>query len=161
VGHCRLALDYLKSLKPNGVKKGQYFREQLSGDETIYHTLNFVEAQQNLLNEIGERKYLRTLKQESSKKAAFLIDPPKLPQKPGISPEAIKEIRQRVRERNAIILGIEDRGPSTISELSKLMGMEKSKLLQHLTAMRQLGQVTIINERDNQPVYELTINMPQ
>jgi len=53
VGHCRLALDYLKSLNGAEVEKGQYFNEQLTGEETLYHTLSFVDAQQNLVKELG------------------------------------------------------------------------------------------------------------
>jgi len=66
VGHCRLALDYLKDLKANGVKKGCHFREQLTGEETLYHTLSFVNGQQHLINTIGENKYLEDLKKVNS-----------------------------------------------------------------------------------------------
>jgi len=62
VSHCTYALNYLKSLKPNGVKKGCYFEEQLTGEETLYHTLQFVNAQQRLAKAFGEKKYLETLK---------------------------------------------------------------------------------------------------
>ena len=62
VGHCRLALDYFKSLELNGEKKGFYFGEQLSGEETLYHTLQFTNGQQSLVNELGQKKYLRKLK---------------------------------------------------------------------------------------------------
>ena len=66
VGHCRLALDYLKSLRPNGVKKGCHFRGQLTGEESLYHALNFVNAQQNLANTVGGKKYLKDLKKANS-----------------------------------------------------------------------------------------------
>ena len=66
VGHCRLALDYLKSLKTNGIKKGCYFREQLTGEETLYHLLQFVDAEQNLAKTLGEKKYLEELKNTNS-----------------------------------------------------------------------------------------------
>jgi len=62
VGHCAYALNYLKSLKANGVKKGCYFEEQLTGEETLYHALNFVDAHQYLINAIGEKKYLEDLR---------------------------------------------------------------------------------------------------
>ncbi|HKZ93934.1 MAG TPA: hypothetical protein VJ249_05055 [Candidatus Bathyarchaeia archaeon] len=62
VGHCRLALDYFKRLEPNGVKKGCYFNEQVTGEETLYHLLEFVNAQQRLANEIGEHQYMEELK---------------------------------------------------------------------------------------------------
>jgi len=62
VGHCMYALAYLKSLKPNGIRKGCYFKDQLTGEETLYHTLEFVNAQQHLANASGENKYLEELK---------------------------------------------------------------------------------------------------
>lgn len=159
VGHCRLALDYLKNLKPNGVTKGKYFKEQLMGDETIYHTLDFVNAHQSLAEKVGEKKYLKNLEQTSVQRPAFISEPPALPKTAAVSPEKLKEIRQRVRDRNAIILVIEDRGPLTVSEISEILKIEKAKILQHLTALRQFGQVTIVSERNNQPVYELTLNI--
>ena len=66
VGHCTYALNYLKSLRPNGIKKGCYFREQLTGEETLYHALEFVNAHQNLMKTSGEREYLENLKKSNS-----------------------------------------------------------------------------------------------
>jgi hypothetical protein len=66
VGHCAYALSYLRSLKSNGIKKGCYFKEQLTGEETLYHTLQFVDAQQNLVKTYGEKKHLETLKKTNS-----------------------------------------------------------------------------------------------
>jgi len=68
VGHCRYALDYLRSLKPDGIlKKGCYFREQLSGEESLYHTLNFVNAQQTFIKETGEKAYIQNLQKTNAK----------------------------------------------------------------------------------------------
>ena len=66
VGHCRLALDYLKTLKTNGIKKGCYFKDQLTGEETLYHILQFVNGEQNLARALGEKKYLEELKDTNS-----------------------------------------------------------------------------------------------
>ncbi len=131
------------------------------GDETIYHTLDFVNAQQSLAEKVGEEKYIKTLEHTSAQRPEFISNPPVLPQTTAVSPEKVKEIRQRVRDRNAIILVIEDRGPVTVSEISEILKIEKSKILHHLTALRQFGQVTVVSERDNQPVYELTINLEE
>jgi len=65
VGHCRLALDYLRSL--NDAEKGQYFNEQLTGEETLYHSLSFVNAQQQLVEKLGEERYLEELKERVQK----------------------------------------------------------------------------------------------
>jgi len=62
VTHCEYALKYLRELEPNGIKKGHYFKEQLTGEETIYHTLMFVNAHQQLAKSLGEKKYLESLK---------------------------------------------------------------------------------------------------
>jgi hypothetical protein len=67
VGHCSYAVSYLKSLKPNGIKKGCYFRDQLTGEESLYHTLQFVNANQHLAKAAGEKEYLENLKKANSK----------------------------------------------------------------------------------------------
>jgi len=67
VTHCAYALDHLRSLKPNGLKKGCYFDEQLSGEESLYHTLNFVNGQQVAVNQEGEQQYLERLKKLNGK----------------------------------------------------------------------------------------------
>lgn len=67
LSHCMYALNYLKSLKPNGVKKGCYFNGQLTGEETLYHTLSFVNAHQQLANSLGEDKYMEDLKKENAR----------------------------------------------------------------------------------------------
>jgi DNA-binding transcriptional ArsR family regulator len=153
-----LALDYLKSINPEA-RKGCYFEEQLSGEETLYHTLDFVNAQQHLVNTLGEREYLTTLEEASARarKARLFTEMKNLVQvltKPSISLEKAKELLERAKARNLILVELINRGPSTIGELSKPTGMEKSKLLRHLTAMRQDGKITVVSERDNQPVYD-------
>ena len=67
VGHCRYALDYLRSAKLAGLRKGCYFREQLLGEESLYHTLNFVNAQQHFIREKGEKAYLENLQKTNAK----------------------------------------------------------------------------------------------
>jgi hypothetical protein len=67
VSHCAYALDYLKKLKPNGLKKGCFFAQQLTGEENLYQTLNFVNGQQYLIKETNEKEYLEGLKKANSK----------------------------------------------------------------------------------------------
>jgi len=67
VTHCAYALDYLKSLKPNGLKKGCYFEGQLTGEENLYQTMNFVNGQQQLARTVGEDEYLESLKKANSR----------------------------------------------------------------------------------------------
>jgi len=67
VSHCAYALDYLKNLKPNGLKKGCFFAKQLTGEENLYQTLNFVNGQQSLIKETNEKEYLEDLKKANSR----------------------------------------------------------------------------------------------
>jgi hypothetical protein len=67
VGHCAYALDYLKSMRPNGLKKGCYFEEQLKGEENLYQTMNFVNGQQQFLRTVGEKNYLESLKKANAR----------------------------------------------------------------------------------------------
>jgi len=67
VGHCAYALEYLRSLKPNGLKKGCYFQQQLTGEESLYHTLNFVNGQQQLARAAGEKAYMENLKKANGR----------------------------------------------------------------------------------------------
>ena len=76
-------------------------------------------------------------------------------EKPKVDPEKTKAMQERANERNLVVKEIKNRGPLTVEELSKTTGMEKSKLLQHLIAMRQFGKASIVGERDNQFVYDL------
>jgi len=158
VGHCRLALDFLKNVDPEGFKKGSYFTDQLSGEETLYHTLDFVNAQQNLVNTLGERKYLDSLERASKVKAQMFIDMKnlvKVLKEASVNPEKVKEILMRTRERNLILAELVNRGASTVRELSDCTGIEKPKLLRHLTALNQDGKVKVAGEQENQLLYNL------
>jgi len=66
VSHCAYALEYLKNLKPNGLKKGCFFKQQLQGEENLYQTLNFVNGQQLLAKGKSEREYLASLKKANA-----------------------------------------------------------------------------------------------
>jgi hypothetical protein len=67
VGHCAYALDYLRNLKLNGLKRGCYFDQQLTGDESVYHILNFVNGQQKVIRGSGQNTYLENLKKANSR----------------------------------------------------------------------------------------------
>jgi hypothetical protein len=67
VTHCAYALGYLKNLKPNGLKKGCFFAQQLTGEENLYQTLSFVNGQMQFVRENGESDYLESLKKANAK----------------------------------------------------------------------------------------------
>jgi len=64
LGHCRLAIERIKE---STLDRGEYFKGQLTGEETLYHTLNFVNSQQQMINNIGEKRYVEELNQENTK----------------------------------------------------------------------------------------------
>lgn len=67
VSHCALALEYLKNMKPNGLKKGCVFEQQLNGEENLYQALNFVNGEQHVAQGRGERAYLESLKKANAR----------------------------------------------------------------------------------------------
>jgi predicted transcriptional regulator len=78
-----------------------------------------------------------------------------LAEKSRIDPARAKEIQEMSKERTLIIQEIKNRGASTVDDLAKVTGMDKTKLFKHLVAMRQFGKVSIVGQRDNQLVYNL------
>lgn len=72
-----------------------------------------------------------------------------------ISPEKAKEMQERNKERNLIVQAMKNHGSSTVEEISKVTGIEKSRVLRHLIALRAFGKVQIEGDRDNQIVYSL------
>jgi predicted ArsR family transcriptional regulator len=61
----------------------------------------------------------------------------------------------RTRERNQILAELINRGPSTVGDLSKSTGIEKPRVLRHLTALKQDGKAKVVGEQDNQLLYNL------
>ena len=70
-----------------------------------------------------------------------------------ISPEKAKEMQERNKERNLIVQAMKNQGSSTVEEISKVTGIETSRVLRHLIALRAFGKVQIEGDRDNQIVY--------
>jgi hypothetical protein len=60
------AVDHLRSLNISRELRGCIFKDQLSGEESLYHALNFVNAQQQLLNSMGQKRYIRELREENA-----------------------------------------------------------------------------------------------
>ncbi|MGB8781167.1 MAG: hypothetical protein WCD81_11045 [Candidatus Bathyarchaeia archaeon] len=66
VTHCMYAVEYLRNMKMKSSEKGCLFKDQLNGEESLYHALNFVNAQQQLLNTHGEKRYIKELREENA-----------------------------------------------------------------------------------------------
>ena len=67
VSHCAYALDHLRTVQIIGMGKGCTFDQQLTGEESVYHTLNFVNGQQNIIKSTGEKTYIENLKKLNAK----------------------------------------------------------------------------------------------
>jgi predicted ArsR family transcriptional regulator len=78
-----------------------------------------------------------------------------LSEKTRMPPEKVKEMQERARERSLILREMKNHSSLTIDDLSKATGIEKSRLLKHMIAMRQFGKVLIVGEQDNQLLYGL------
>jgi hypothetical protein len=65
VGHCRAALDHIKN---SNLERGNYYTGQLTGEESLYHVLHFVNSQGNIIKRIGKEKYMKELRQENQRK---------------------------------------------------------------------------------------------
>jgi predicted ArsR family transcriptional regulator len=76
-----------------------------------------------------------------------------LSEKLKISPEKAKEIQERNKERNLIVQAMKNHASSTVEEISKVTGIEKSMVLRHLIALTAFGKVQIAEDRDSQIVY--------
>lgn len=81
-----------------------------------------------------------------------------MPEKPKISPEKTKEMQERNKERNLMVQEMKKHGNATVEGLSEATGIEKSKVLRHLIAMRAFGKVRIVGDKDNQILYSLPEN---
>jgi hypothetical protein len=54
-------------MKPNGLKKGCYFKEQLTGEENLYQIMTFVNGQQQFMRRAGVEEYLESLKKANAR----------------------------------------------------------------------------------------------
>jgi hypothetical protein len=52
---------------PNGIKKGCYFKEQLTGEESLYHILQFANANQQLVDNRGEKRHIEELRKANAR----------------------------------------------------------------------------------------------
>ncbi len=66
VGHSEDALSHSRSVKSDETIKGCFFKEQLSGEETIHRTLKFVNGEQNIAKTFGNGEYLERINKANS-----------------------------------------------------------------------------------------------
>jgi len=80
----------------------------------------------------------------------------KIRQKPTIDETKLKPIRDRNRERGLILKELRNRSPLTIEELSEATNLPKTRVLDHIIALRQLGRVATVGEKGDWFLYALS-----
>jgi len=78
-----------------------------------------------------------------------------LSEKPKVDPQKAKEMQEHAKERSLILQALKSKGALTVGELTRVTGLEKSKIVKHLVALRQFGKALIVGERDDEFVYGL------
>jgi len=73
-----------------------------------------------------------------------------------IEESKLRLIQEQNRERGLIKKEIKTRGSLTIPELSEATGMQTDKVLNHIIAMMQSGQVMVVGEKGDYFMYDLT-----
>jgi len=69
--------------------------------------------------------------------------------------QVVDSIMQDEIERHMIIGAIKERGPLTVEELSQLTGLQPTRIVQHVIALRRNGVIGEAGERDRQYLYKL------
>lgn len=66
-----------------------------------------------------------------------------------------KNLKDTQNERRTVSTELRKSGPMTIMELERATGLRAKRILRHLIAMRKVGEVTEIGEKDGGYVYVL------
>jgi len=70
--------------------------------------------------------------------------------------QAVNSIMQVETERNLILRALKEKGPLTAEELTQLTGLQPSRTVQNLIALRRDGKIGETGEKNNQYLYKLT-----
>jgi len=70
--------------------------------------------------------------------------------------QVVDSIMQEEIERHMMIGAIKERGPLTVEELSQLTGLQPSRIVQHIIALRRNGVIGEVGEKNRQYLYKLT-----
>lgn len=69
--------------------------------------------------------------------------------------QVVDAIIQDEVERHMITGAIKERGPITVEELAQLTGLEPSRIVQHIIALRKKGVIGEAGEKNEQYLYQL------
>jgi hypothetical protein len=67
----------------------------------------------------------------------------------------MKRVMKEELERWIIVKEIGKQGPLTIKEISKRTRLPEPLIVEHVLALRRLGRITTIGEKENEYVYDL------
>lgn len=69
--------------------------------------------------------------------------------------QVVDSIMQDEIERYMIIGAIKEKGPLTVEELLQLTGLQPSRIMQHIIALRRNGIINEAGEKNRQYLYQL------
>jgi len=69
--------------------------------------------------------------------------------------QVVDSIMQDEIERHMITGAIKEKGPLTVEELSQLTGLQPSRIMQHILALRRNGVINEAGEKNRQYLYKL------
>lgn len=69
--------------------------------------------------------------------------------------QVVDSIMQDEIERHMIIGAIKEKGPLTVEELLQLTGLQPSRIMQHIIALRRNGIINEAGEKNRQYLYQL------
>jgi len=69
--------------------------------------------------------------------------------------QVVDSIMRDEIERHMITGALKEMGPLTVEELSQLLGLQPSKIVQHIIALRRNGTINEAGEKNRQYLYQL------
>jgi DNA-binding transcriptional ArsR family regulator len=68
--------------------------------------------------------------------------------------QTVDSIMKDEVERHMIIGALKEKGPLTIEEIAQLTGLQQSKIVQHIIALRKNGLISEVGEKNRQYLYQ-------
>jgi len=68
--------------------------------------------------------------------------------------QTVDSIMKDEVERHMIIGALKEKGPLTIEEIAQLTGLQQSKIVQHIIALRKNGLISEAGEKNRQYLYQ-------
>jgi len=68
--------------------------------------------------------------------------------------QVVDSIMQEEIERHMITGALKEKGPLTVEEIAQLTGLQPSKIVRHLIALRRNGVISEVGEKNRQYLYQ-------